>query len=239
MPTPEETCFVVLNYRRPWNIPEIVNQAIDYGFGDVLIWDNSGDSYALEQYLVESCPINTARAYRIGVTADGNRFTMGRYAAVLEMSDKKYVATCDDDYLVTGAGWDRMFQSWDGRSLVAQLPEDNNQYRSARRLPYLNLGYGGLFHVAWAKEAFWAIDEVTDQGSRDILVRKADRCFTTYHRHRVVLKAQWDVHLQKMRNPDGTLSEMDEYSIHLQPEHLQDTPRAISIALQAQYAEAK
>lgn len=232
--TPQDICFVVVSYKRPWNIPVIVQSAERYGFGEVYIWDNSEKPEELEKWLVDEAP-EVATTYRIG-RADYNCYTMGRYAGTIRACEKDIVATCDDDYLLTQAGWDRLIENWDGRKIVSQLPRENNQYESARSLPYLNLGYGSLFDKDWAREAFAAIESVTNGTQNDILVRKADRCFTSYHQRRIVLEAEFGTHLIKLRNPDGCLSETDRHSIHLTREHLMDSHRAISLGLQAQEA---
>jgi len=53
---PEDVCFVVVSYKRPWNIPVIVQAAERYGFGEVYIWDNSGNPKELEKWLIDEAP---------------------------------------------------------------------------------------------------------------------------------------------------------------------------------------
>lgn len=234
--SPQNFCFVVVNYQRPWNIPIIVNRAIDLGFGDVIIWDNHPDPEVLEEHLEREMMkegYDKPRKYRIAHPHGENHYTMGRYVAVQEMTDFEFVATCDDDYLVTGLGWEQMLERWDGERIVAQLPHDHNQYNASMRLPYVNLGYGSLFDLGWATEAFWSINDATDASCRNLIVRKADRCFTSYHNSRITMPATFGTHLIKLFNPDGSPSETDENSIHLKDEHRHDSHRAISYGMMA------
>lgn len=234
--SPQNFCFVVVNYARPWNIPIIVNRAIDFGFGDVLIWNNQADPTILEEHLERAMlqeGYGRTRKYRIGHPHGDNHYTMGRYVAVQEMTDFEFVATCDDDYLVTGLGWEQLLERWDGEKIVAQLPYEHNQYHSSMRLPYLNIGYGSLFDLQWAKDAFCTIDDATDRECKDLIVRKADRCFTSYHTERLTMPATFGTHLIRLCNPDGQPSETDENSIHLTDEHRHDSHRAISYGMMA------
>lgn len=227
---PSKSTFIVLNWKRPWNIPVIARNAIDYGFGQVVVWDNSGDITELEKWILRD---NTLDRIRVLSSQSGNQYTMGRYFCAQEAAKFDTIAVCDDDYLVTKKGWDHLFTMWDGQSIIAQLPRRNNQYEAARSTPYVNLGYGALFDRTWAPPAFHAIDQYTDQEEQDTIIRKADRAFTTMHSKRRIIVAREPQDLCRLMNPDNTYSETDASSIHLRQDHLEDSHRVVSWALGA------
>lgn len=222
--------FIVLNWRRPWNIPVIARNAIDYGFGQVIVWDNSDNFPELEHWIVSSKSIDRVRVLS---SQSGNQYTMGRYFCAQEVADFDTIAVCDDDYVVTPKGWDHLFAMWDGQSIIAQLPRWNNQYEAARNTPYVNLGYGALFDRTWAPPAFHAVDQYTDQEEQQTIIRKADRAFTTMHSKRKIIVAREPQDLIRLKNPDGSYSETDTSSIHLRQDHLEDSHRVVSWALGA------
>jgi len=211
---PEEISVVLLSYARPWNLPIIVESLLEYGFTDIHIVDNWTDDGLLRAVFTDYL-WGKINLFNTSI----NSRTAGRTLPYEEFKND-VVATVDDDYAVTKAGWDRILAEWVGDKIVAQIPDWNRQYRQAYRVPFVNIGYGSLFRKEWPVQVYTMLFEQGRITQGDWL-RFSDRIFTSFFGRWSVVEATDDT-LIKLRNPSGENSETDESSIHLESDYWRD-----------------
>jgi len=216
----KDVTVVVLNYKRPWNVMRICDHLLKTGFDDIIVRDQSPPlehfAYPLEQVIPPS----------VRLVREENLLNMRTLGRMLELgkTNRKWIATQDDDYQVTDLGWHRlMHQRYDG--ICCQLPRTNMKFDQAYELPFVNIGYGSIFPRSLAARFIKEWSE--SYGAADpSLMLKGDRCFTAWAGKWLAIPA-YDDTLKKLWNPDGELSENDPSSISLTEEHWPDTWRAV------------
>lgn len=211
---PEEVSVVLLSYSRPWNMPIIVESLLGYGFSDIHIVDNWQEDDLLKAVFSEELrsKVNLIRTSM-------NSKTAGR-TLPYDLFDNDVIATVDDDYVVTEQGWNNLLEAWTGEEIVAQLPDWNHQFSRAYKSPFLNIGYGSLFHKDWPVCVYTILRNLGIV-SQDDQLRFADRIFTTFFGRWNALEATEET-LVRLRNPKGELSESDKASIHLKDDYWRD-----------------
>ena len=209
-----QTTVCLINYARPWNIPVICESLLEYGFDDIIVYDQC----AYEEF---DLPSTLPDSIRIVSTDSRNIFTLGRYIAA-QKSDREFIATLDDDYVVTDQGWDQLLVD-DGR-IHCQLPTTYGKFSLAYHLPWVCLGYGSVFPKSLVDNFF--VDWYEAYGFDEILQKKADRAFTSY-------VGQWNAkigvipqHFYPLSNPSGKSSEVDKSAIHKRKDHWDLTNQA-------------
>lgn len=201
-----DVSVVVPSYARPWNIPVICESLLNYGFTDIHIVDNWQDDNLLRAVFTDDL------ASEVNILKTGmNCRTAGRHLPEFQNS---VIATLDDDYLVTRAGWDAILEAWDGSGIVAQVPESNFQFSHAYGTPFINIGYGSLFHRSWVGPI---VNNLINSKwiSEDDWLTFSDRILTTFVGQWTAIEATDDT-LVRLRNPGGDKSDVDKSSIHLQ-----------------------
>lgn len=163
----EQCSLLLLNYARPECMERILAENVHLPWGDILImdsWHLAGDDYPFQW------PTDP-RIRCIGMDE-----LLGQYprACGSMLTKSHFVCTQDDDYLVTAAGWERLFQEWDNEHIVRLVPEWCPEPQS------IKLGCGSMFDNRWL-QASWAkylaMDPlVGEEQSREA----ADEAWTTF-----------------------------------------------------------
>ena len=197
---------VLLNWRRPWNLPKIVESLRRYDFiKEILVWNNHVGPPAQEPDIA-SLP-GSVRVYG----HNENLGTYGRFTAA-SVARCPAIYTQDDDYIVNNIPelYER-FCEFDDQVVHALSP---NHYRiEAGRTSWAQLGWGSFF----AKSSIGLLHPYIDRYGIDTLLKsKADRIFTILHGKHLPLHADFEV----LRNPDGGPSDRDCNSLWLQKDHL-------------------
>lgn len=212
--TPDDVSVVLLSYSRPWNIPIIVESLIDYGFSDIHVVDNwQGDDLLSTMFTDEDREsINLIKTTM-------NSKTAGR-TLPYDLFDNDVIATVDDDYVVTEDGWDQLLNAWTGDEIVVQLPDCNRKFTQAYKTPFVDIGYGSLFHRDWPVQVYTMLRNL-DFVTQEDQLRFADRIFTTFFGRWKAVEAD-DYTLTRLTNPNGEPSESDASSIHLKEDYWRD-----------------
>lgn len=209
----EPVSAVLLNWKRPWNIPVIAQELSKYEFvREIIIWNNGG--------ALDAKSIGTEKAVVIDSTE--NMGTYGRYLGA-KRALTSILYTQDDDVLVHSVGdmYDRFIKNNDDR-ITAGLAE-RHFLMEAHRKPWLLTGWGAFFRTAWME----CIQEwIAAYGEGDLLYSKFDRIWTVLHGHHDPVVA----HFTPLRNPNGEESGRDRNSLWLQVDHRQKVENAVSMA---------
>lgn len=205
---------VLLNWKRPWNIPLIVERLRTVPeINNIAIWDNSG-----------SCPaIDDDRVYRFDIhDRDGvkrNCVTYGRFILGDRCTD--WIYTQDDDILVNNIPEILAHSESNPNHITAALTSGHYNHE-AGKASHVQLGWGSLFRRDWIKPAFqpW----LDTYGENNLLYRKADRIFAMMigkERHNPI-----HADVERLKDPDGNFSDCSEDSLWKQPDHFQLTREA-------------
>lgn len=158
---------VLLNWKRPRHIPEIVRNLLAVPqVTEVIVWCN-------ECQPTPEIRDSGART----LWSETNEVTLGRFLAAREAT-QDVVYTQDDDLLVHNVP--ALLEAYAGRpQIVANLADDRSSrhwtWWQARHPPWVELGFGSVFPRAWAADLDgWPYD-------RELLRRKADKVFTVTH----------------------------------------------------------
>jgi hypothetical protein len=160
---------VLLNWKRPENIPRIIESLGSQPFvDDCVIWDNSGD---LPAVWTPAPPWSETLVVR----SSENVCCYGRYVATM-LARHDWIVTQDDDYLVNNWPelWEKALEQPDVITANMHLNERHGDVVSYGQGWDIMVGWGGVFHrehcrLLDAYRAMYGIDE--------ILLREADRIF--------------------------------------------------------------
>jgi len=194
---------VVLNWRRPGNLPRIIDDLLCQPFvDDVHVWNNA-----------EAPPRLDDAGGRVQVwSAGANLFTAGRWIAARFCCRHDQVLTQDDDYRVRN--WPEIVARFVKRDrpsqIVAAMPAGHaKQYAWKGSLPHeVLVGWGGAFsaELAWAAFRRYA----NHHGIDELLLRKADRIVSR------LLMTRHDIMAADVDWLDGVRGEM---ALYRQPNH--------------------
>lgn len=210
---------VLLNYRRPDNLTTIIPALLELPFvGEVVVWDNSEQSYRP--------PVDDPRVCLAG--SGRNCGTYGRFVAARHLTRYPLIGTQDDDYLIRN--WPHIYEAALSHpdQLVAAMDEGHLRYNATRdhhgTAHECLLGWGSIFKREWIGPAFqkyidrWGEDELLCGPSS-----KADRLFTLLlNRKHHLLRAE-EEQLDGVRGP---------MAIYRQREHGALKKRALARALE-------
>ena len=216
----KDVTVVLLNYKRPWNIVKICKSLLKSGFDDIIVRDQSTP----EDH--EEYPLELVVPHGVRLVREEDLLNMRTLGRLLELgkTSRPWIATQDDDYIVTDLGWHRLLhQTYDG--ICCQLPMTNMKFDQAYSLPFVNIGYGSIFTRLMAAKFIRDWSEAYGATDHSLLL-KGDRCFTAWAGNWLAIPAYEDT-LNKLWNPDGELSENDLNSISLTNSHWPDTWRAV------------
>jgi len=217
----KDVTVVLLNYKRPWNIPPICESLIRTGFTEIIVRDQSPQEYHEIFPIADAIPAGVRLIREENVL---NVRTLGRFLVLDKVTARPFIATQDDDYIITDLGWSRILHQ-EYKGICCQLPQSNLKFEQAYELPFVNIGYGSVYPKRLAVEFIKQWSE--RYGAADpSLVRKGDRCFTAWAGKWLALPAYANT-LKKLWNPGGELSENDQNSISLTDEHWPDTWKAV------------
>ena len=196
---------VLLNWRRPYHIPTIVESLRQHDFIlQVVVVDNSGELGDIEGAEVMRCKHNFG--------------TFGRYIGATSYAWNDVIYTQDDDIVVNNVPeLLEEFQRHGEEKIVAGLSEGHYKHEWLRtRKPWLQLGWGSFHHREWLKPTIqkW----IDRRGSRDqLLWSKFDRIYT----HLIGPDRQHAIpgKYTALRGPDGRRSERDQNSLWLSKGH--------------------
>ena len=212
---------ILLNWKRPWNIPLIVESLAQYDFiREVIVWDNSGILHA-DEVAPQSCRLSIRVLSQLE-----NVGTYGRFLAA-EKAGCPLVYTQDDDHIVHNV--DEIYQRHcrfpdSITAALSDTPTARHYACEAGKKPWIQLGWGSMFN----REAIGVLGEwIARHGEDDLLKSKADRIFTVIHDRHVPLLADYT----PLKNPDGILSERDANSLWLQSDHYKLRDEAVARAL--------
>lgn len=203
---------VLLNWKRPWNLPTIIASLGNVrAITEVVIWDNSG---TLNRHDFPGCTVHISRE---------NIFTLGRFKAA-KLAKNELIFTADDDYLVNNIPALIEMQTANPEHIVAGL--DEGHYRTeAGKKPFLQLGWGSVFRREWVS----VLDEwIRVYGEDELLRRKADRIFTILHRnHHPVLG-----NFTRLTDPTGRPSDSSKDALYRMADHYHLTEAATRKAVE-------
>lgn len=212
---------VLLNWRRPWNIPAIVDSLEPHEFiRQIIIWDNAGILHLDDVLPPGALPHADVMVHR----SVENRGTYGRFLAASRFAKYPTIYTQDDDIIVNNIGdiHDRYFQ-FPG-SITAALSPGHHK-AEAMKVPWIQLGWGSMF----ARDSVSCLDkwEHAYPEEHSLLCSKADRIYTTLHNNHSPMLGDY----KPLKNPDGTHSERDASSLWLQRDHVSLRNQAVAKAM--------
>lgn len=214
--------WVLINWARPWNIPKIISAVCKYPFvNEVIVWDNSGKLNIPGWEAIPEFENDHSTSVKI-IRSDKNVHTYGRFLAA-EQAKNDNIVTCDDDVIPLHMEW--LYKTYcRTRTPTAFVSEGsylNEQYR-----PWLQLGWGSCF----TKDSVRVLDKwVAKYGYDELLYRKADRIFTTLCG---MDRNMYHGSYERLKNPNGGLSENDESSLWHRSDHVELTQQAVEKALE-------
>ncbi len=206
----EACAAVILNWKRPWNLPEIIHSLQTYKFiKEIIVFDNSGK---LE---LEGPTLNAP----IVIQSQTNVCTYGRFLAAQQASHD-VIYTQDDDVVVHNvkALYERFMRHQ--KQITAGLSGGHYAIEAGKK-PFLQLGWGAFFLKEWIN----SLDKyIREYGEDNVLHRKADRIFTALHGKYDPVPGSFT----RLKNSDGKPSDRDPSSLWLKPDHRQLTMEAMA-----------
>lgn len=214
---------VLLNWRRPFHLPQIVRSLRAHQFvREIIVFNNSPSP--LPRF--EETPDQPVMV----IDSPVNLCTFGRCRAA-ELATHEIIYTQDDDIEVLNIP--AIYERFLGHQSAITAGLAPRHYElEAHREPWLQLGWGALFRKEWLS----AINPyLTKYGEDELLHRKFDRIFTAlFGRHDPVLGE-----FLRLRDPrSGIDSDRDPHSLWLRPDHRRLTHLAIDRALALRAREA-
>lgn len=204
---------VLLNYRRPHNIPKIIEHLdSELSVGRFIVWDNSGLENSPRELHESIGPRPNVSICRMSDLR--NVGTLGRYFA--GRIARRPIYTQDDDYLSLDAK--SVVEMFDWEHICASLPNENGSHHykyewMQSRKPWIQLGFGSVYLHRWAETAVSAWE--AKYGTCNLLQSKFDRIFTVLHEKHLATLGR----LEKLVDPDGGLSDSSGDAIWKQPGH--------------------
>ncbi len=200
---------VLLNWRRPYNLPKIVESLRTTKlFSETIIWDNSG---TLE-------PIDGTTIIR----SERNLGTYGRRLAAHHAKNDVVYAQ-DDDHVVENIP--EILAAFMSRPdcIAAALNKPHYKVEAGKK-PWLQIGWGSFQRREWFDNVKPYID---CYGVDDLLLSKYDRVYTVMHAKHNPIVAKF----RRLQGPDGDVSESDKSSLWLQKDHWRLRDEAVSRAI--------
>ncbi len=201
---------VLLNWRRPWNLPKIVDSLKRHEFiRQIVIWDNSGHLPPVDGATVHHAPYN--------------RMAYGRFIAA-HLAANPLIYTQDDDHVVDNVPELYALALKYPDAIVAGLNAAHHRAEAGKK-PWLQLGWGSFFARGSWDEAFglW----VDRYGTDALMESKADRIFSVIHGNHMPVVGEFT----RLYNPDGVVSDRDYSSLWMQKGHVRLRDEAVSKAL--------
>ena len=187
---------ILLNWKRPWNLPEIIQSLQSYEFvKQIIVWNN-GDDLQLDGVEVINSPTNVC--------------TYGRFLAA-QQACHDVIYTQDDDIVVHNVET-LYWRFMEHQERITAGLAGGHYNAEAGRTPWQQMGWGSFFLKEWVA----CLDRyISEHGEDSVLHRKADRIFTALHgKHDPVLGS-----FTRLKNPDGNPSDRDPSSLWLKPDH--------------------
>ncbi len=202
----EKATAVVVNWRRPRNIPRIVESLLAQPFvAEVIVWDNSGD-----------LPHPRPQDNRVRVIPSKNVKLWGRFLAIKE-AKHPWIVTQDDDYIVHN--WAELWETARANPGVITGNMHLNE-RGGGLIPCgdgwdIMLGWGSVFRKELPERP---LRRYLDRyGVDDVLRRDADRYFAVaLGRRHVALQAR----VESLPGVSGSMA------LHLEPRQNRRTKEA-------------
>jgi len=167
---------VLLNWRRPDNVPVILERLAEQPFVDtVVIWDNARSAWQ------DNIGWWRQEPYTFVITADRNDGPWGRFLAIgLSMSDNEWIITQDDDCQVNN--WPELYREALAHPDAITANMHRNEDDTHDGLIYVDgkcwdvwLGWGSMFRRDLIGDIFKRY--VAKWGEDECLLRDADRVF--------------------------------------------------------------
>lgn len=208
-PQQADVTAVLLNWRRPYHLPRIVESLQAHAFiGEIVCFDNSGILDDIPGVTVIRSPLNVC--------------TLGRFLAAGH-AQHRIIYTQDDDVIVRNvpALYERFLTHRE--SITAGL--DDSHYRhEANKTAFIQMGWGSFFLRDWVSVLhLWR----ARHGEDELLRRKADRIFTTLHGRHDPQHAD----IERLQH-GGRDSDRDASSLWLRADHRALTELAVKRAME-------
>ena len=196
---------ILLSWKRPWNLPEIIQSLHVYDFiKEIIVWNN-GDRLKLDGAKVINSPVNV--------------YTYGRFLAA-QHARHETIYTQDDDVIVHNV--EALLWRFMGHQECITAGLSGGHYAAeAGRTPWLQIGWGAFWLKDWACQ----LDKyISEYGEDEVLYRKADRIFTALHGKHDPTPGSFT----RLKNPNGKPSDRDPNSLWLKSDHRQLTMEAMA-----------
>jgi hypothetical protein len=209
---PLKLSAILLNWKRPFHIPVIVESLRQQPeIDEVLLWNN-GDALTLE---VENCCDRT-------INSPENECVLGRVLAARYATNETLFFQ-DDDLIVHNIP--ELVETFlDTGRIAANMPDDRSSkhwtMHQLRRNPWVELGFGS---VVAKDRALSVLDWPYD---RELLRRKADKVMTVLNPFTPVYAGGGRIE-RLMHN--GKESGRDENALYLRPDHKALTAEAVRL----------
>ena len=213
----EKVSAILLNWKRPDNIPLIVESLRQHDFfDDIVIHDNSGEKFKRQRDVV------VVQQRSLDDCAICNMKTFGRYCALA--SAKHEIAWIQDDDITVNNIPELYERFIDGDSIVAGLSPGHYQHE-AHKKPWLNIGWGSFHRRQWFDVVKQWIEKY---GEDDLLLSKFDRIYTVLYPHHDPVPGNY----APIINAAGKDSEHDQHALWKQKDHYKLRDEAVRKALE-------
>jgi len=186
----DKATAVLVNWRRPENIPQIIERLAEQPFvGEIRIWDNADEDY--KSLVGEWMSLGMGKRVFVSRLSDRrNILLLGRFRAIAA-AEHEWIVTQDDDVLVNN--WPELWaERRDDRIVGNMFRDEDDSFNGLIRVPKcpaasdIWLGYGSVFRRALIGDTF---DRYKARwGEDDVLHRDADRIFAVslgVHHHAI------------------------------------------------------
>lgn len=161
--------FVVLNWKRPGNVPQILDRVLSMRWvSSATVVDNGGSLHT--PAIVRGKPVRMVRP-------EENLCTWGRFVGAASITEA-HVLTCDDDWSPSEECLGRIWAAYIDAGcdcIVHALNRGHYENEGNGRRPWALLGWGAAFPRRSVEPAFR--DWIDAYGEDELLRRKADRVF--------------------------------------------------------------
>jgi hypothetical protein len=209
---------VLLNYKRPYHLPAIVESLDSLPFVDELIlWNNGREGCLID--IIPEC-----RASLMIVDSQENLCTLGRFKAA-ELARNSIVYTQDDDVLIRNVP--RLLEKFLAhREKITAGLVDRHYRLEANQRPFMQLGWGSFHLREWMTETLEPY--ISRFGEDELLCRKADRIYTSLFAKHDPVHSVDGIDIERLKGPDGRDSDRDPNSLWLRGDHGRLTEEAMA-----------